>query len=226
MSVTTIVFDAYGTLFDVAGAARMAAALPDGAALAQAWPRLAEDWRRKQLEYTWQRAMTGQHAPFDIVTADALDWAMAAQNLADPALRARLLALYDRLPAYPEVTEALTHLKATGYRLAILSNGSPAMLAAATAAAGIADTFETVLSVEQVRIYKPSAQVYGLVERVMQVAPSRVMFVSANGWDIAGAGHFGFRTAWVNRTDAPQDRLPHRPQHVITSLTDLPRCLD
>lgn len=226
MSVTTIVFDAYGTLFDVAGAARAAAAQPGGEALAQAWPRLAEDWRRKQLEYTWQRTLTGQHTPFDRVTADALDWALDGQGITDPALRARLLALYDHLPAFAEVPAALTHLKATGYRLAILSNGTPAMLAAATAAAGIDTAFEAILSVEQTRLYKPAWQVYALVERRLGVPPAKVMFVSANGWDIAGAGHFGFRTVWVNRADAPTDRLPHRPLHVIPSLSDLPKCLD
>jgi 2-haloacid dehalogenase len=160
------------------------------------------------------------------VTAEALDWAMSAQSLTDPALRARLLALYDRLPAFPEVAEALGHLKATGYRLAILSNGTPAMLQAATEAAGIGSLFSEILSVEAVRIYKPATRVYALVEQVMQVPPAKVMFVSANGWDIAGAGHFGFRTTWVNRANAPEDRLPHRPQHTIASLTDLPKCLD
>ena len=225
MSVTTIVFDAYGTLFDVAGAARLAAAEKDGAALAQVWPRLAEDWRRKQLEYTWQRTMTGWHAPFDQVTADALDWAMEAQGIRDATLRARLLALYDELPAFAEVPSVLSNLKGAGYRLAILSNGTPAMLAAATEAAGIADRFEQVLSVESTRLYKPAWQVYDLVAQAMAVAPQRVMFVSSNGWDIAGAGWFGFRTAWVNRAGAPVDRLPHRPVHEIASLNDLPKCL-
>lgn len=225
MSVTTLVFDAYGTLFDVAGAARAAAAEPDGAALAQIWPRLAEDWRRKQLEYTWLRAIMGAHADFATLTAEALDWVLEAHRLTDPALRARLLALYDTLPAYPEVADVLTNLKASGYRLAILSNGTPAMLATATRAAGIDGLIGTLLSVEAVRIYKPSAAVYGLVEARLGVRPQDVMFVSSNGWDIAGAARFGFRTAWVNRAGQPRDRLPHRPAHTIPDLTHLARLL-
>ena len=225
MTITTIVFDAYGTLFDVAGAARMAASEPAGAALAQVWPRLADDWRRKQLEYTWQRAMTGCHTPFDQVTADALDWAMAAQGLADPALRDLLLQLYARLPCYPEAPDVLRHLKATGYRLAILSNGTPAWLDSMVGAAGLADMFEAVLSVEEARIFKPAWQVYDLVGKRLHVPPQRVLFVSANGWDIAGAGRFGFTTAWINRAGLPVDRLPHRPVHVIPHLGDLPKCL-
>ncbi|MEY4982101.1 MAG: hypothetical protein RIR62_367 [Pseudomonadota bacterium] len=225
MSVTTLVFDAYGTLFDVAGAARLASGDPAGAALAGRWPRLADDWRRKQLEYTWQRAMTGCHVPFDRVTADALDWAMEAQGIADPALRDLLMSLYARLPCFAEVPEVLARLKATGYRLAILSNGTPAWLDGMVAASGLAGVFDAVLSVEAVRLYKPAWQVYDLVQKRLHVAPQRVLFVSANGWDIAGAGRFGFATAWVNRADAPVDRLPHRPVHVVKSLAELPRCL-
>lgn len=225
MSTTTIVFDAYGTLFDVAGAARLAAAEPAGAALAQVWPRLADDWRRKQLEYTWQRAMTGCHAPFDQVTADALDWAMEAQAIPDRGLRDLLLAHYTRLPCFPEAPEVLGHLKDTGYRLAILSNGTPGWLDSMVGAAGLSGLFEAVLSVEETRIYKPAWQVYDLVQSRLDVAPQRVLFVSANGWDIAGAGRFGFTTAWVNRANLPEDRLPHRPLHTIPHLGDLPKCL-
>ncbi len=224
MSITNIVFDAYGTLFDVAGAARMAASEPAGAALAQVWPRLADDWRRKQLEYTWQRAMTGCHAPFDQVTADALDWAMEAQGIAGPALRELLLTHYARLPCYPEAPDVLAHLKATGYRLAILSNGTPAWLDSMVAAS-LGGVFDAVLSVEAARIYKPAWQVYDLVQSRLHVAPQKVLFVSANGWDIAGAGRFGFTTAWVNRANLPVDRLPHRPVHIIPHLGDLPKCL-
>lgn len=223
MSVTTLVFDAYGTLFDVTGAARSAAA--DTPALAPIWPKLADDWRRKQLEYTWQRTMTGQYAPFDQVTAEALDWALAAHRLNDPALRARLLTLFDRLPAFPEAVDALTHLKATGLRLAILSNGTPAMLSSLTAAAGMEHLFTARISVEQTRLYKPAWQVYSLVEHHLGVKPQQVLFISANGWDAAGAAHFGFRTAWINRAGIPQDRLPARPQHEIPDLTHLPRLI-
>ena len=136
MSITTCVFDAYGTLFDVAAAARQAAAEPENAALVDIWPKLAEDWRRKQLEYSWLRAITGAHVDFWHVTGDGLDWAMAAAGLDDKRLRERLMALYAELQAYPEVPEMLTTLKAEGFATAILSTGAPGMLKAAVDSAG------------------------------------------------------------------------------------------
>jgi len=223
MSVTTLVFDAYGTLFDVAAAARRAAT--DMPALAESWPQLAETWRRKQLEYTWLRAITGAHADFAAVTADALDWTLDAAGIADPALRARLLALYDELDAFPEVRDTLTHLRDSGFRLAILSNGTPAMLQSAIRAAGIDGLAGHVISVDEVRVYKPHASVYALVERHTGARPQDVLFVSSNGWDIAGAARFGFRTAWVNRAGLPQDRLPQRPMSEIPDLTHLPKLI-
>ncbi|HSF62988.1 MAG TPA: haloacid dehalogenase type II [Paracoccaceae bacterium] len=226
MPLTTVVFDAYGTLFDVAGAARAAAAQPGGEALAQVWPRLAEDWRRKQLEYTWQRAITGRHADFARVTADGLDWALEAAGLDDPALRTRLLALYDELPAYPEVPGVLAALRARGLTTAILSNGSPAMLAAAVASARLGSLFDAILSVEEVGVFKPDARVYAMVGARLGCRAEDVLFVSANGWDAAGAAGFGFATAWVNRARAPMDRLPHRPGHVIPDLAALPALLE
>lgn len=225
MTITTLVFDAYGTLFDVTGAARLAAETPEGAILGERWPLLAAEWRRKQLEYTWQRAITGGHAPFDQVTADALDWALEALNLSDPALRTRLLALYDELPVFPEVSEVLTNLQSTGYRLAILSNGTPGMLASMTRAAGLEALIPDLLSVESVRVYKPGFRVYALVEPALGVKPAQVLFVSANGWDIAGAARFGFNTAWVNRAGQPMDRLPQRPKYILRDLTEVPKCL-
>lgn len=218
----TVIFDAYGTLFDVAGSARLAAAEPGGEALAKVWPTLAEVWRRKQLEYSWLRTLMKAHADFAEVTTEALDWALEAQGLHDPALRARLLALYDRLPAYPEVPQVLARLKEGGLRIGILSNGTPGMLASATAAAGIAHLVEAVLSVETVGIYKPAAEAYGLVESGMGVPRDKVLFVSSNGWDIAGAARYGFGTVWVNRGGLPLDRLPHGPNHIIPDLTRLP----
>ncbi len=140
------VFDAYGTLFDVAGAARAVA--QGHARVAPLWPALAEDWRRKQLEYSWLRTIMGAHADFAEVTADALDWALEARGLQDPVLRAALLQAFRHLPAFPEASGALESLRARGKRLAILSNGSPAMLAEAVASAGLGDQFEAVISVE------------------------------------------------------------------------------
>lgn len=217
-----VIFDAYGTLFDVAGAARLAASDQDDAGPGQGWARLADVWRRKQLEYCWLRTLMGAHADFAEVTAEALDWAMEAEGLRDPVLRSRLLALYRRLPAYAEVAGVLATLKARGLRLAILSNGTPDMLADAVSAAGIADAFEAILSVEEVGRYKPVPEVYALVETRMRLARDRVLFVSSNGWDVAGAARFGFATVWVNRGGLPMDRLPHGPNHIIPDLSHLP----
>lgn len=223
MRPRVFVFDAYGTLFDVAAAARIAATEPGAAGLAVLWPALAEDWRRKQLEYSWLRALMGAHADFATVTADALDFALEARGLgADRSLRARLLALYDKLPAYADVIPVLAALRAKGVRLAILSNGSPAMLKGAMAASGIDGLIDMALSVEEVGVFKPAPQVYALVEARMGVPPAQVMFVSSNGWDVAGAARFGFTTAWINRTGAPLDRLPHGPAHILPDLTRLP----
>jgi 2-haloacid dehalogenase len=226
MPVTACVFDAYGTLFDIAAAARAAAAEPGGAALSGNWPRLAESWRKKQLEYTWQRAITGRHADFAQVTADALDWALEEAGLGDPDLRARLLALYDRLAPWPEVPATLDRLAARGLTLAILSNGTPAMLASACAAAGIADRFQAVISVEEVGIYKPSARVYGLATSRLARPAGEILFVSANGWDAAGAALSGFVSVWVNRAGAPIERLPGRPAHVVPDLSHIPDLID
>jgi 2-haloacid dehalogenase len=220
--VVVAVFDAYGTLFDVDAAARQAAGEPGGQRLADIWPRLSADWRRKQLEYTWLRSLMQRHAEFETVTAEALDWAMEANGLEGEAIRARLMALYRTLPAYPEVPSMLERLRDGGVRCAILSNGSPGMLDAAVEAAGIGDALEAVLSVEMVGVFKPAPVVYGLVGTALGVAPAEVVFVSANGWDAAGAAAFGFRSVWVNRGGAPVDRLPARPEHVVATLGPVP----
>lgn len=216
MQPHAFVFDAYGTLFDVAGAARQAGIGP-------VWPKLADEWRRKQLEYTWLRTIMGAHADFAAVTADALDWALESVGLGqDHALRARLLALYDRLPAYSEVPAVLSALRQQGARLAILSNGSPAMLDSALTAAGLGRMFDAVLSVEAVGQYKPAPAVYDLACQSLALPPEQIRFVSSNGWDIAGAARFGFTTFWINRTGALMDRLPHAPAHILPDLLSLP----
>jgi 2-haloacid dehalogenase len=219
--IRACIFDAYGTLFDVAGAARAAAARPGGERLATLWPRLAEDWRRKQIEYSWHRTLTGHHADFAQVTADGLDWALEAAGIADAGLRARLLALYDRLPAYPEVPEVLAALRERGVMTAILSNGTPAMLTAATGAAGI--VVDHVLSVEEVGAFKPAPAVYALIEARLGIPPAEMLFLSSNGWDVAGAAAFGLTPVWVNRAGAPVERLPHGPAAILPDLTPLPR---
>lgn len=222
MTITTCIFDAYGTLFDVAAAARNAAAEPGGEKLAEVWPRLAEDWRRKQLEYTWLRAIMGAHCDFWAVTQDGLDWALEAAGLNDAPLRARLLALYRELDAYPEVPAMLKALKSRGLNTAILSNGAPAMLADAAASADIGDLLDDLLSVESVGVFKPDARVYAMVGARFGTTPDQVLFVSSNGWDAAGAALFGFRTVWVNRAGLPVDRLPGRPSYILPDLTRIP----
>jgi 2-haloacid dehalogenase len=222
MTISVCIFDAYGTLFDVAAAARVAASEPGREQLAAIWPKLAEDWRRKQLEYTWLRAVMRQHTDFWTVTQDGLDWALEAAGLDDPDLRERLLALYWELEAYPEVHAMLARLKAAGLQTAILSNGSPDMLTGAVRSAGIADLLDDTLSVESTGIFKPDASVYRLVTERFACTPDRVLFSSSNGWDAAAAAGFGFRTAWVNRAGQPMDRLPARPHHVLSDLTTIP----
>lgn len=222
MTANVYVFDAYGTLFDVSAAARRAAAEPAFPMLVDIWPKIAEDWRRKQLEYTWLRAIAGQHCDFWQVTQDGLDWALEAAGQSDPKLRARLLDLYRELDAYPEAPEVLSALKAQGARTAILSNGSPDMLDAAVVSAGFAGLLDAVLSVEDTQVFKPHAQVYDLVGKAFGSAPNEVLFISSNGWDAAGAAGYGFRSIWVNRIGAPVDRLYAKPHHIFRDLTQVP----
>jgi 2-haloacid dehalogenase len=212
-----VVFDAYGTLFDVASAA---AAERD--ALGDRWSALAELWRAKQLQYTWLRALMGRHADFRRVTADALDFALDALGIADPALRGRLLELYERLGPYPEARETLGRLRAAGLRLAILSNGEPRMLATAARSAGLDDRLDAVLSVEAVGVYKPHPSVYRLATASLGASPLEILFVSANGWDAWGAKAFGVRVAWCNRAGQPPERLGEPPDVEIRALDELP----
>ena len=222
MPITTVVFDAYGTLFDVNAAAMQAARDPVHADLAEVWPAVARDWRLKQLQYTWLRAVAGQHCDFWQVTQDGLDWALEANGLTNAATRTRLLELYWELAAYREVPAMLRTLKERGMATAILSNGSPDMLDAAVSSAQIGDVLDAVLSVEDVGVFKPHARVYDLVGQHFDCAKPEVLFVSSNGWDAAGAAGYGFQTAWVNRADEPMDRLYARPHHVLSDLTPIP----
>jgi 2-haloacid dehalogenase len=221
--ITTCVFDAYGTLFDVSAAARQVATEPGRDAFAEHWPALSEKWRNKQLQYSWLRAITGDHTDFWSVTKDGLDWALEAEGLAaDTDLRDRLLALYWQLSAYAEVPEMLAALRRAGLNTAILSNGSPEMLSGAVQSAGLCDLLDDVLSVESVGIFKPAPQVYDMVIQRFGCAKSHVLFVSSNGWDAAAAAAYGFQTAWVNRAGDPLDRLPGQPDHILRDLSAIP----
>ncbi len=218
-----IVFDAYGTLFDIHGAARIAAQRHPR--LATVWPRVSDDWRRKQLEYAWLRTLAGDPATFWTVTEDALDWTLAAHHLADAPLRDELLSLYRRLPAYPEVALTLDRLGSRGWRRAILSNGNAAMLEDAVASAGIGGLLDAVLSVEDAGCFKPHPVAYALATAHFSCPPAEIVFVSANGWDVYGATRFGCRAVWVNRAAVPPDNLPASPIMTLPDLIHLPEVL-
>ena len=223
MPITTCVFDAYGTLFDVAAAARECAAEPGREAFAGSWQKVATDWRLKQLQYTWLRALSDAHTDFWDVTQNGLDYALEASKLdGDAELRERLLALYWELSAYPEVPAMLTALKAQGMNTVILSNGSPDMLNGAVASAGVGAVLDDVLSVQDVGIFKPHKSVYDLVGKRFDCKPDEVLFVSSNCWDACCAAGHGFFVAWVNRMKEPMDRLPWQPNVVLSDLTTIP----
>ena len=208
-----VVFDAYGTLFDVAG--------PSRALLGERADAVNQLWRRKQLEYSWLRSLMGRHADFAQVTAEALAYAMESVGIADEALAKKLLAAYRELPAYDDAKVTLGKLRARGLKLAILSNGSPEMLAPMVQAAGLSDALDMVLSVEDAGIFKPHPTVYQLACDKLALKPADIGFVSANGWDAAGAASYGFAVAWLNRRGEPVDRLPGKPAAQRRSLTEL-----
>ena len=216
--IEACVFDAYGTLLDVNSAAARCRDALGGQADA-----LSATWRRKQLEYTWLRSLMGVHADFWQVTADALDHTMQLYGIADPALHQKLMGLYLSLDPFEDAGSCLGDLQRRGMRLAILSNGSPAMLDSVVRAAGFAGIFEKVISVEEVGIYKPSRRVYRQAQAVLKLAaPLEVCFVSANSWDAHAAASFGFQVAWINRTGGPADSLPGAPALTLDTLADLP----
>jgi len=223
--ITTCIFDAYGTLFDVNAAARTLAGSGGRADFAAVWSQVSADWRHKQLQYTWLRAITGDHCDFWQVTQDGLDWALDRAKLDDPDLRQALLGLYWTLAAYPEAPAVLRALQAAGLNRAILSNGSPAMLDAAVASAGLGDLLDDVISVEDVGVFKPHARVYDLVGARFGCTPDQVLFISANAWDAASAAAYGFHTLWINRAGDPVDRLPGRPESVAGDLSAVPNIL-
>ena len=212
-----VVFDAYGTLIDIS---EIANECRDRLGpKAEALSRL---WREKQLQYTWLRSLMGAYVDFWHVTSEALDYSLAALAIADPPLRALLMQLYLSPKIYADVTPMLKALKARGMRTAILSNGSPTMLAAAVNTNMLRPLLDAVLSVDAVKTYKPHPSVYQLAVDRLGVPAGRILFVSANGWDAAGAGQFGFHVAWINRTSQPAEVLPRGPEAVIKSLAELP----
>jgi 2-haloacid dehalogenase len=216
--IEACVFDAYGTLFDVhSPVSRVGARLGPSAA------EMSKLWRQKQLEYTWLRSLMREHADFWQVTCDALDYAMKVYGIADTSLREELLALYWRLEAYPDALLCLKNLAKQKLKLAILSNGTPTMLAEAAATADITKYLDKIISVEEVGIYKPDPRVYGLaLERLQIGSRSAIMFVSANPWDAQAAANFGFQVVRINRFALPNDNLPGQPALILNSLAELP----
>jgi 2-haloacid dehalogenase len=208
-----VIFDAYGTLFDVHSAVgrHMAQVGPDAA-------RFSEVWRTKQLEYSWVLSLAGRYEPFWALTDQALDYAFARFPTVDRSIRPLLLEAYRTLDAYPEVQQALQALRARGLRTGILSNGDPGMLKAAVDSANLAEGLDVVLSVDAVQVFKTSPCSYDLVLQALSIAADEVVFVSSNRWDIAGAAAFGFTPIWLNRLGLPDEYVALAPSAVIASL--------
>jgi 2-haloacid dehalogenase len=215
--IEACVFDAYGTLFDVNAAAQHCAA-----ELGDQWQPLANLWRLRQIEYSWLRGCMREYVDFWQLTGDALDFAMENLGISDPALRQRLMDLYLKLDVYGEVPAVLAHLKASGMKTAILSNGSPDMLAAAVRNAGIGGHLDAVLSVDELRTFKPAPEVYQLAVDRLGVPASAISFQSSNAWDAHAASNFGFRVVWINRFGQAPERLPGRPDVELETLGPLP----
>jgi 2-haloacid dehalogenase len=215
--VQACVFDAYGTLFDFASAAKGCRdMLGDGV------DRLTALWRDKQLQYTWLRALQGRHADFWQVTGDALDFAMETLAIDKPGLRDRLMGLYLTLDAFPEVPDVLERLKKADLRTAILSNGSPKMLEAVVRASGLNTLLDAVLSVEEVGVYKPHPKVYQLAVDRLGIRAGAIAFQSSNAWDAYAASAFGMQVVWCNRYGQRSERLPGAPDRTVRSLAELP----
>ncbi|MDE2474715.1 MAG: haloacid dehalogenase type II, partial [Alphaproteobacteria bacterium] len=208
--IDACVFDAYGTLFDVNSATSPTLSdLGDKAGL------LNRIWREKQLQYTWLRVAQGRHADFWQVTGDALDFSLDILGISNSGLRRRLMEAYLTLHAYQDVFPVLDRLKAAGFKLAILSNGTPKMLASAVSSAGLAGKFAAVLSVEEAGVFKPHPLVYRLAVDRFGIAPGSIAFISSNGWDAYAASAFGMRAVWCNRTAQKPERLPGEPDLVL-----------
>ncbi|HMK13678.1 MAG TPA: haloacid dehalogenase type II [Burkholderiales bacterium] len=213
--IKALVFDAYGTLFDVHSVIALCEELFPGRGA-----QLSQNWRAKQLEYTWLKSLMERYQDFEKVTEAALKFACKSLKLdCPPQMRQRLMQAYLVLKPYPEVKEALDSL--SHCKLAILSNGSPRMLKAMVKNNGLGKAFDAIISVDEVKIFKPSPRVYALASKKLKVKKNEIGFVSSNFWDICGANSFGLRTFWINRGGNPADELGHSPEATLTKLTDL-----
>ena len=214
-NVKAIIFDAYGTLFDVNSAAEKCKSK-----IGDKWESFANYWRKTQLEYTWLRSLMGRHKDFWAITEDSLDKSMKAFNV-NEAMKNELLDLYKILSPYPEVKETLKKLKYKKYKLAILSNGTPALLNELVKSNNLQNLFDDIFSIEEVKIYKPSSKVYDMPIKKYNIKKEDAAFLSANTWDVSGGGNYGFSSVWVNRNNNIFDNLDYMPKNQISELNQL-----
>ena len=215
MNVKSVVFDAYGTLFDVNSAAEKCKDK-----IGDKWEGFANFWRTTQLEYTWLRSLMKRHKDFWTVTEDSLDKSMKVFNI-DIAMKNELLNLYKILSPYPEVKEVLNKLKKKNYKLSILSNGTPTLLNELVRSNDLENIFDDLFSIEEVGIYKPDSKVYDMPIKKYQIKSEEVAFLSANTWDVSGGGNYGYNSIWVNRNKAIFDNLDYKPKNEVSDLTQL-----
>ena len=213
--IKVIIFDAYGTLFDVNSAAEKCKEK-----IGDKWESFANYWRTTQLEYTWLRSLMKRHKDFWQVTEDSLDKSLLAFKI-DPKMRSELLNLYNILNTFPEVKEVLKNLKEKKYKISILSNGTPDLLDGLVKSNNLEKMFDDIFSIEKVGVYKPDAKVYDMPIKKYKVSKNEVAFLSANTWDVSGAGNFGFNSIWVNRNKNIFDKLDYIPHNEINNLNEL-----
>jgi 2-haloacid dehalogenase len=218
-NIKVCAFDAYGTCFDINSAAAIIKNK-----IGKKWLDFSHTWRTIQLEYTWLRSLMKNHKNFWQVTKDSLNFAMKAHNI-DPKYRQELLKLYQELDAYSDLTETLLYLKRKKIKTCILSNGTPKLLNLLTKKANVQKLFDSIISVEKIKIYKPSPKVYQLVTQKYKCNPNQVCFFSSNSWDIVGAKSFGFKSVWVNRINKNFDNLDHKPNKIIKNLLQIKKFL-
>jgi len=214
-NVKAIIFDAYGTLFDVNSAAEKCKDK-----IGDKWEGFANYWRTTQLEYTWLRSLMDRHKDFWQVTEDSLDKSMKAFKI-DSSMRGELLDLYKILSTFPEVKEVLNNLKEKNYKLAILSNGTPSLLNELVKSNNLESIFDDIFSIEEVGIYKPSSKVYDIPIKKFKIQKDEVIFLSANTWDVSGGGNYGYNSVWVNRNNNIFDSLDYIPQNQVKNLEGL-----
>ena len=215
MNIKSVVFDAYGTLFDVNSAAEKCKDK-----IGDKWERFANFWRTTQLEYTWLRSLMKRHKDFWGVTEDSLDKSMKVFKI-DIAMKNELLNLYKTLSPYPEVKEVLNILKKKNYKLSILSNGTPILLNELVKSNDLENIFDDLFSIEEVGVYKPDSRVYDIPIKKYQIKSEEVAFLSANTWDVSGGGNYGYNSIWVNRNKAIFDNLDYKPKNEVINLTQL-----